>query len=93
MDNTREDRRQLIEKIVMNTIFEVTNESFFGVKASKLLTLRSDIDKKRKQFDESPQVAEKLQKVSNCLVEAERLLGELLPYDQQENGYIPMTKK
>lgn len=88
------DRREDIEKLVMLALFEAASDSFFGQRAMRVLHLRSDIDKKRKQLEASdPRLAQKLKKISNYLVETERLLGDLLDQDNADSDYIPMRKK
>jgi hypothetical protein len=83
-----------IERIVLGAIYEAQSDSFFSIKATRLLMLRSDIDKRAKELkDMQPELREKLELVSNQLLEAERLLGDLITYDSKPIDYVPVTKK
>lgn len=88
------DKEADIERIVLGAIYEAQNESFFGIKATRLLLLRSDIDKKLKEVkDSKPELAEKLELISTQLLEAERMLGGLIEHDIKPIDYTPVTKK
>lgn len=84
-----------IERLVLSAIYEAQNESFYSAKAARLLMLRSDISKKAKEVrDQQPELFEKLELVSTQLLEAERLLGDLIVHDKKAaQNYIPVTKK
>lgn len=88
------DKEAEIEKLVLSAIYEAQSDSFFGVKATRVLLLRSDIDKKAKEIqDTNPELKEKLEIVSHQLLEAERILGELIKEDTKSINYVPITKR
>lgn len=83
-----------IENLVLSAIFEAQSDSFWSIKATRILLLRSDIDKKAKELKESsPELKEKFEIISTQLLEAERVLGELVKLDKAKVNYVPITKK
>jgi len=88
------DSREIqIEQIVLAAVYEASTDSFFGIKAARVLLLRSEIDRKAKELsDTNPELKEKLEIVSKQLLEAERVLGELVSEDPKPIDYVPLTK-
>lgn len=91
---TERNRDEEIETIVLAAMYEASEQNFYAVKAMKTLLLRSEIDKRAKQLEDvSPEQKEKLRKISFQLLEAERLLGEMINTDKHPTDYIPVTKR